>query len=90
MTALISISFMMRNTSPVGWLPLIILKIIYQKSLKAFLLSGFIIAIPIISICILLDTMYFGADKITITSLNFLKVNVVEGLSKYFGEDPQY
>lgn len=29
MTALISISFMMRNTSPVGWIPLLILKIIY-------------------------------------------------------------
>lgn len=77
MTALISLSFMMRNTSPVGWIPLLIYKVIYDGSLKALILSGIFIAIPIIGLCIGLDTLYFGADKLTITSLNFLEINVV-------------
>jgi hypothetical protein len=86
MTALITISFMMRNTSPVGWIPLLILKIVQNNSFCAFLISGFVVALPIIAACIALDSFYFG--ELTITSLNFLKANLYEGLSKYFGTDP--
>lgn len=48
------------------------------------------IAIPTVSMCILGDSLYFGGEDLTITSLNFLRINVVEGLSKYFGEEPLY
>lgn len=61
-TALISLSFMMRNTSPVGWVPLIIYKVIYEGSFFTFLVAAFVVALPIIGICILLDTLYFGMD----------------------------
>lgn len=88
MTALISLSFMMRNTSPVGWIPLLILKIVQDKSFMAFLISGFVVALPIMGFCVALDSIYFG--ELTITSLNFLKMNLYEGLSKYFGTDPFY
>ena len=74
---------MMRNTSPVGWIPLLLLKIVQNQSFKAFIISGFLVAIPIAAICIGLDTLYFGGDKVTITSYNFMNVNLVEGLSKY-------
>lgn len=88
MTALISLSFMMRNTSPVGWIPLLLLKIFQDNSFIAFVIAGIIVALPIIGLCIFLDSLYFG--ELTITSLNFLRANLYEGLSKYFGTDPFY
>lgn len=90
MTALITLQFMMRNTSPIGWIPLLLIKIYKEKSFKAFLISGLLIAIPLLFILILIDTIYYGSCDLVITSVNFLKVNLLEGLSKYFGDDPFY
>jgi len=75
MTALISLSFMIRNTSPVGWIPLLLIKIIYEKSFINFLKAGIFVAIPVIILTILADSLYFG--EITITSYNFLKANLL-------------
>jgi len=62
MTALISLSFVMRNTSPVGWIPLLISKIVYDGSFKSFALAGVFVSIPIIALGIALDSLYYGAD----------------------------
>jgi hypothetical protein len=62
MTALISLSFVMRNTSPVGWIPLLISKIVYDGSFKSFALAGIFVSIPIIALGIALDSLYYGAD----------------------------
>jgi hypothetical protein len=62
MTGLISISFMMRNTSPIGWIPLLFVKVLKEGSFKPFLIALFIVAIPIIGLSILLDTLYYGTD----------------------------
>ena len=103
LTAFITISFIMRNTSPVGWIPLLLSKS-YYYSIVPFIISGIIIALPLLFICVYLDSIYYmhantsstGTSldshdsnkqfEWTITSLNFLKVNVLEGLSKYFGD----
>jgi GPI mannosyltransferase 3 len=79
---------MMRNTSPVGWIPLLLHKIYYNNSFNAFLISGFVVALPIIGVCIAFDSLYFG--ELTLTPINFLKANILEGLSRYFGVDPFY
>jgi hypothetical protein len=50
---------MMRNTSPVGWIPLILLKIIRDNSFFPFLISGIFIAVPTILLCIYLDSLYY-------------------------------
>ena len=81
---------MMRNTSPIGWIPLLAHKVIYKGSLVPFILSGIFVALPIIALCTYVDTLYYGGDSWVFTGINFLKVNVVHGLSKYFGEDPWY
>jgi phosphatidylinositol glycan class B len=88
MTALISLSFMMRNTSPIGWIPLLFYKIVYEGSFVPFAIAGVFVALPIIGLCILLDTLYYGGGAVVLTSVNFLRVNVLEGLSKYFGDEP--
>lgn len=54
----------------------------------AFVLAGIFVALPVIGLCILLDSVYYG--QFTVTSLNFLRANILEGLSKYFGTDPFY
>lgn len=56
LTALITVSFMMRNTSPVGWIPLLGYKVLYEGSLKPFIISGIFVALPLIYGLILLDT----------------------------------
>lgn len=85
MTALITLSFMMRNTSPVGWIPLLVMKM-YEGQLKSMIVSGVVVAVPIMGVCVALDSVYFG--QLTITSYNFLRANVMEGLSKYYGVEP--
>jgi hypothetical protein len=93
----------MRNTSPVGWIPLLFHKSYYQ-SIVPFVISGIFVALPLIFVCVYMDSIYYmhantsssGTSlnhhseikkfEWTITSLNFLKVNVLEGLSKYFGD----
>ena len=72
LTALITISFMMRNTSPVGWIPLLAIKVFKEGSFVPFVKSAVFIALPIILICIWIDTSMYGSDKWVITSYNFL------------------
>lgn len=72
LTALITISFMMRNTSPVGWVPLLAIKVFREGSLVPFLISGLFVALPIIFLCIWIDTVMYGASNWVVTSYNFL------------------
>lgn len=58
-TILLTISFMMRNTSPVGWVPLLFLKVKNDGAFLPFLLSGIFFALPIIALCIYLDSVYY-------------------------------
>jgi hypothetical protein len=87
-TGLITVSFMLRNTSPIGWIPLLFYKVIKEGSLKPFIIAFFIVSLPIIGISVFLDTLYYGGDTITLTSINFLTVNLLDGSSRYFGDDP--
>lgn len=82
-TACLSVGFMMRNTSPVGWVPLILLKIIYENSFFAFLVAGVTVAIPVVFACVWVDSIFYqkinSAQEFqwVFTSLNFLQVNVL-------------
>lgn len=55
-------AFMMRNTSPIGWIPLLAYKVLYEGSLVPFILSGVFVALPILALCVFLDTSYYGGD----------------------------
>lgn len=88
LTALITISFMIRNTSPVGWVPLLGWKVLKEGSLLPFIISGIFVALPIIFICVWVDTVMYGANEWVFTGYNFLEMNLLHGLSKTFGHDP--
>ena len=84
----------MRNTSPVGWIPLLAFKVLFEGSFPPFFKALIIVAIPVIALTVLVDTLYF-AGTITMettpvfTSYNFLRRNILEGLSEYFGSSPR-
>jgi hypothetical protein len=88
LTALISIAFMMRNTSPVGWIPLLAIKVLRDGALPPFIISAITVALPILFMCVYIDTEFYGSDKWVFTGYNFLEMNILHGLSKYFGTDP--
>jgi hypothetical protein len=81
---------MMRNTSPVGWIPLLAIKIFREGSFVPFLLSGIFVALPILFGCVWIDTKFYGSETWVLTGYNFLQMNLLDGLSKYFGEDPPW
>ena len=90
LTALITVAFMGRNTSIIGWIPLLSIKVLMEGSLPPFLLSAVIVAIPIMGLTVVIDSAYYGGQEWTFTSINFFQVNILENLSKYFGVDPWY
>jgi len=87
MTALISFSFMIRTTSPTGWIPLLAYKVLKEGSFVPFLTAGFLVALPVCCLCVLVDTYMYGADEWVITGYNFYRVNLAMGLSNTFGMD---
>jgi len=80
---------MMRNTSPVGWPIVLAIKIWRDRSLLSFLMAGLLIFMPVVFICIGIDSYYFGEFPV-ITSYNFMQANITEGLSKYYGVEPPF
>ena len=78
---------MIRNTSPIGWPPLILIKIIKDRSWVPFLLAFVLVFIPVAVLSVAIDSYFYG-DFPVITSLNFMRVNLAEGLSKYYGSFP--
>lgn len=86
LTGALTISFMIRNTSPIGWPPLLLLKIIKDGSLIPFIIAGFTVFIPVVGLSILVDSWYYGIEHFpVITAFNFYNANLAEGLSLYFG-----
>ena len=59
LTATITLSFMMRNTSPIGWIPLLAIKVLYEGALIPFILAGIFVAVPIIGLIVAIDTFYY-------------------------------
>ena len=92
MTLAISVAFMIRSSSLVGWIPLALAKIFSTKNtaqnLVALIQAGIFITVPTIIFSIAMDSMFYG--KFTIPQINFVYINVVENLSVKFGVDPWF
>ena len=83
MTFFITIAFIIRSSSLAPWIPLAILKIFENPHyFMPFVNSAFVVTLPMILASIALDSWYYGV--FTVPQLNFLRVNVVENLSKHF------
>lgn len=76
LTATITLSFMMRNTSPIGWIPLLAIKVLFEGSLIPFLIAGVFVAVPLMFFTVVIDTWFYlgtinGTDWV-FTSYNFV------------------
>lgn len=91
MVSALTISFIVRNTSVVGWPILLAIKVIKDGAFVPFLIAGFTVFIPLMTLSVVLDSLYFGWESFpVITALNFLNINLGEGLSNYFGTEPMH
>ena len=89
MTLLITISFLARSSSLAAWIPLAILKIIENyEFVFPIIYAGITVAIPICIASTLLDSYFYGT--FSIPQVNFIRINVIENLSIYFGISPWY
>jgi hypothetical protein len=59
-TAVVSLQFMMRNTSPIGWIPLLCVKVFRDGAFVPFFISLIFVAIPILFLSTLLDSWYYS------------------------------
>lgn len=89
MTTGITIAFLIRSSSIVGFVPLALWAIISSNSplfnTVSIIQAGFTVAIPIVLISISIDSWYYG--KLTWTQFNFLYVNVVDNVSIHYGTE---
>lgn len=98
-TALLSVQFMIRNTAPVGWVPLLFVKVWKDDMLPWFALTALTIAMPILYLTVVLDSAAYmwlenrhlmGHYEQVITGWNFLRVNLFEHAALYFGAHPTW
>lgn len=89
LTLAITLSFAVRSSSIVGYVPLAMIAI-YQdiNFLLPIIVAGLTIAIPVVLANLASDAYFYGYW--TVPQYNFIYVNVVMGLSKFFGEMPWY
>ena len=71
---------MMRNTSPIGWVPLLAIKVIKEGSFVPFIVAGVFVALPIIFLSVAIDTKFYlgevNGKEWVFTSWNFVQMNV--------------
>ena len=87
MTLSITLAFLIRSSSLIGWIPLALVSIFSTQNVFSNLFSiiqaGVLVAIPTIGFSIALDSWYYG--KLAIPQYNFVYINVVQNLSNKFG-----
>lgn len=89
LTLAITISFVVRSSSIVGYVPLALMAIAQDwRFFLPIVVAGLTIAIPIVLVNLVSDAYFYGYW--TVPQYNFIYVNVVMGLSKFFGEMPWY
>lgn len=87
LTGTLTLSFVVRCTSPLAWIAVILIKIVVDRSIKSFIMAALFVFLPLLTFSVALDSYYFGEFPV-FTALNFLKINVLEAHSNFFGIDP--
>ena len=90
MTWAITMAFIVRSSSLLGWIPLALATIFSGKNFycilmnfRNILLSGIFVAVPIMVFSILFDSLIYG--KFTCPQWQFVYVNVILNISSEFG-----
>ena len=93
MTFSITLAFIVRSSSLIGWIPIAAITIFNGnnaccvcRNLGAILLSGICVTIPMCLFSIMIDSFYYG--RFLIPQYNFVHANVVLDLATGFGKEP--
>ena len=87
MTVGITVAFIVRSSSLLGWVPLALVKCFTSFDyFVAIITAGILVALPTFAFSVGIDSLCYG--RFTCPQLNFVYVNVVDNISKYFGEEP--
>jgi hypothetical protein len=86
MTLSITLAFIVRSSSAIGWVPLALLHFFSARSNAISTLEGAIfVALPTFLVSFIIDVLHYG--KVTCPQVNFVKLNVIDDLSRHFGVD---
>lgn len=90
MMCAMTVSFVVRNTSPIGWPLALLIKAVHDRSLIPFAIAGITVFLPIMGLATVMDSFYYGFKEHfpVVTALTFLNINLGKSLSSYFGTDP--
>ena len=74
-----------------GWIFILLFKayeIDFQKCTWNYIKGFFVVFLPVFGTSVALDSYFYG--EFTLVPYNFIKVNVLDGLSQSFGADPMF
>ena len=71
----LSIALGIRNTSIIGWIPLLAIKLLQTKALVTFIKAAFFVALPTLLGIVIIDSLHYR--QLTITAYNFILINVL-------------
>ncbi len=84
---LIAIAFMMRPTTAIFWLPIVVVDVLTSKSLRQFCCQMLPQAVLVPLGVVLVDSSFYGQPW-TIVPWNFLRVNLLNNVSEQYGVHP--
>ena len=89
---IIALSFIMRPTTAIFWIPLVLyhINLLYKKSLLIKTLVARLIPCAALTLIVLtsMDSLMYG--KVVFIPWNFLKINVLKNISSQYGIEPWY
>jgi len=84
--SIIAFCFMIRPTTAIFWMPMVLYDILKRSSLSRFFGKMLPQAIAIPSAVVLFDSYFYG--RFTIVPWNFVKFNVINNISEQYGSEP--
>ena len=83
LTVIVSASLMIRNSSVMTWIPILVDKVFVKRNFMKMFVNFFFIGLPTLALAIGLDSLYY--ESFVLTPWNFLKFNVIDNGSANYG-----
>jgi hypothetical protein len=89
MTFAITLGFIVRSSSVLGWVPLALYKIFSHRDYFFEIIKAAVcVALPLMCVSIGIDSIHYG--RLVCPQYMFVYVNVVEDITRYFGVEVTY
>ena len=89
MTFAITLSFLVRSSSLIGWIPLVMIQIFRSWDwFIAVLQAGLFVTLPMCFVSVLVDSIFYG--HLACPQYQFVYINVIEDITRFFGEEEPF